>query len=80
MGYGLPPRKVQYIEGPQKKKTTNLQLKGHILESDTVTRYLGVNLTNNLYWNIHIDKITQKANSTLGFLRRNLRISNTSVK
>ena len=30
--------------------------------------------------NIHIDKITKKANSTLGFLRRNLRISNTSVK
>jgi len=38
------------------------------------------NLTNNLSWNIHIDKITKKANSILGFLRRNLRISNTSVK
>ena len=38
------------------------------------------NLTNNLSWNIHIDKITKKANSTLGFLRRNLRISNISVK
>jgi len=52
----------------------------YILESDTVTRYLRVNLTNNLSWNIHVDKITKKANSTLGFLHRNLRISNTSVK
>ena len=38
------------------------------------------NLTNNLSWNIHIDKITKKANRSLGFLRKNFRISNTSVK
>ena len=58
----------------------NYSLKGHILESDTTTKYLGVNMSNNLSWNHHIDTTAKKANSTLGFLRRNLRISNEEVK
>ncbi|XP_053383724.1 uncharacterized protein LOC128549954 [Mercenaria mercenaria] len=34
----------------------------------------------NLSWNTHIDKITKKGNSTLGFLHLNLRISNEEAK
>ena len=37
-------------------------------------------MSNNLSWNHHIDTTAKKANSTLGFLRRNLRISNEEVK
>ena len=36
-------------------------------------------MQNNLSWNLHIDKTTMKANSTLG-LQRNLRISNEKTK
>ena len=81
-GMDFHPEKCSILRVHRKRKPLiyNYSLKGHILESDTVTRYLGVHLTNNLSWNIHIDKIIKKANSTLGFLRRNLRISNTSVK
>ena len=35
-------------------------------------KYLGVTITNNLKWNTHISNICNKANRTLGFLRRTL--------
>ena len=35
--------------------------------------YLGVSISENLEWGDHIFKIASKANSTLGFLRRNLK-------
>ncbi|KAI8508419.1 hypothetical protein Bbelb_135180 [Branchiostoma belcheri] len=35
--------------------------------------YLGVILSHNLRWKAHINDITAKASSTLGFVRRNLR-------
>ena len=37
------------------------------------TPYLGVSLSETLELEAHINKITSKANSTLGFLRRNLK-------
>ena len=37
-------------------------------------------MTNNLLWKDHIDQIAKKANCTLGFLQRNLRIINTDKK
>ena len=34
--------------------------------------YLGLTISDNLKWKTHMDNICKKANSTLGFLRRNL--------
>ena len=48
-------------------------LKGETLENVSSTPYLGVCLSETLEWEAHINKITSKANSTLGFLRRNLK-------
>ena len=41
---------------------------------------VGVTITPDLRWNSHNENITSKANTTLAFLRRNLRISYTSLK
>ena len=49
------------------------KLKGHILITENTTKYLGVDLQTTLSWKTHIDRISKKANSMLGFLRRNLR-------
>ena len=42
--------------------------------------YLGVSITKDLCWNTHINQIASKANRTLGFVKRNVRKTNQSVK
>jgi hypothetical protein len=49
-------------------------------EPVTSAKYLGVTLQSNLKWNTHIDNITSNGNKSLGYLKRNLQISNPKVK
>ena len=56
------------------------KLKGHQLQVETTIKYLGVDLSGNLDWKPHIDRIVKKSNSMLGFLRRNLRLSSQETK
>ena len=58
----------------------NYSLHGQILEHVNSAKYLGVTIQSDLKWNTHINNISKKANSTLGFLKRNLNINSTSVK
>ena len=44
-----------------------------VLEEVMDTKYLGVTLSNDLEWSKHIAIMTNKANSKLSFLRRNLK-------
>ena len=55
-------------------------LKGHTLEVQDATKYLGVDQQSTLSWKLHIDRISKKANSMLGFLRRNLRSCSEDTK
>ena len=55
-------------------------LNGHTLSIATNTKYLGVTLSSDLCWNDHINNITNKANRTLAFVRRNLKISSPRLK
>ena len=48
-------------------------LTGQVLEEVMDTKYLGVTLSNDLEWSKHITTMTNKANSKLLFLRRNLK-------
>ena len=66
-----------------KKKTPmkyNYVLHGHTLEHVTTAKYLGVTISSDLKWNTHISNICQRANNTIGFLKRNLNISNSNLK
>ena len=51
----------------------------HLSETDSA-KYLGLTITSDLQWNQHINNITNKANSILGLLRRNLRIPSQTIK
>jgi len=48
---------------------------GHILSSvsSQVSCHLGITLTDELSWSSHVHSIHSRANSTLGFFRKNLR-------
>ena len=66
-----------------KKKTKvihNYTLHGHILKEVSSAKYLGVTISDDMSWNRHIDSTTAKANSKLGFLKRNLKIKDTKLK
>ena len=57
-------------------------LNGTPLTETDHARYLGTHISKdlNLKWNKHIDIITAKANRSLGFLRRNLKVSSCSLR
>ena len=76
------PEKCSAIRVTRARKpiSSSYTLKGHTLNMEDSTRYLGVELQSNMSWNRHMDQTVKKANSTLGFLRRNLRISNKQTK
>jgi hypothetical protein len=43
-------------------------------------KYLGCTFTSDLRWNDYVNNICNKANRTIGFLKRNLNIGSTTVK
>ena len=54
-------------------KSFNYSLTGQVLEEVMDAKYLEVTLSNDLEWSKHIVTMTNKANSKLSFLRRNLK-------
>ena len=55
-------------------------LHGQVLEAVTSARFMGVDISSGMSWNSHIDRITGKANSTLGFLKRNIKTKQPMVR
>jgi hypothetical protein len=55
-------------------------INNQILEQVSSAKYLGVLLNDQLKWDSHIDSITARANSIIGFLRRNLSLCNRDLK
>ncbi|KAK3086450.1 hypothetical protein FSP39_018586 [Pinctada imbricata] len=55
-------------------------LHGQVLETTSSARYLGVDVSNDLTWKTHIDRISASANKTLGFLKRNIRVNHQQLK
>ena len=76
------PDKCEIISITRKRNPVKYpySLHGHLLKHVDVVKYLGVKISQDLRWNEHIDYITSKANSTLGFVRRNINISNPQIK
>ena len=62
-----------YIMSINNKSSHFYELDKHILQQVPENPYLGITISEDLKWTSHINKISRKANSTLGFLRRNLK-------
>jgi len=75
------PDKCEVISITRKKYPVKYPytLHGHLKHVDVV-KYLGVKISHDFRWNDHIDYVTAKANSTLGFVRRNINSNNPEVK
>jgi hypothetical protein len=57
------------------RKNCTLHMHIHVLEQVTSAKYLCVTIIPDLKWSQHIKNICEKANSTIGFLKRNPNIS-----
>lgn len=64
----------------QSYSTYNYSLNGSVISSVSSTKYLGVHISRDISWSSHINRITNDANRTLGYLRRNLNLAPPSVK
>ena len=71
---------VLHISRARHPILSQYSLRGEILESVDCARYLGVSISKDLTWNTHIKEILSKANRTLGFVKRNVKTKNQSVK
>ena len=75
------PSKCQVLQITRKVKPINTKYSLHNveLESASAAKYLGVTIADDLSWSPHIDNTTEKANQTLGFLKRNIRVHNKDL-
>ena len=55
-------------------------LHGQVLEAMDHAKYLGVDISKDLSWNTHINRISTNANRTLGFLKRNIKTKNIAIR
>ncbi len=63
-----------------KKSSYYYQLNNQFLKLVQDNPYLGVQISSDLKWTTHINKVCAKSNSTLGFIRRNLKHSGKNLK
>ena len=69
--------KVTNIRNPKTHTYTLNNIK--LAETDSHT-YLGVELSQDLKWNKHVNRITAKGNRSLGFIKRNLHRCTQDIK
>ena len=76
------PSKCQSLQFTRKRQRlpATYTLHGHTLSNEKEVKYLGVTLSDNMKWGPHITKVVKKANKSLGFLRRNLRVQSQRLK
>jgi hypothetical protein len=75
------PDKGTVVSVTQKRKTIShaYQLHGHTLEKVDSAKYLGITIQNNLKMDKHINTMTAKANHSLGFIKRNLKVHSPAI-
>ena len=64
---------IMRVSWTRDPKLFNYSLTEQVLEEVMDTKCLGITLSNDLEWSKHIATMTNKANSKLSFLRRNLK-------
>lgn len=81
-GMDFHPKKcsVLHVTRARSLPQTTYILKGVELAVEKTSRYLDVDIQADLSWKAHVERINQKANNMLGFLRRNLHNTKTKIR
>lgn len=73
MSFNPDKCEVLRITNKRSKIMTNYYIHDQQFQIVDNAKYLGLTISKNLSWNNQVNNITKKANSTLAFLRRNIR-------
>ena len=73
-------KKCYILTVTNKGKSKFYQLNSYILKGVENNPYLGIIFDNKLKWSTHIDNLSKKASSSLGFVMRNLKKCPTECK
>lgn len=71
---------VLHISRSQNPIKNTYTMHGIALESIDHARYLGVDISSNLNFNHHVNRITANASKSLGFLKRNIQTKNPGIR
>lgn len=71
---------VLHITRSQNPIKSTYTMHNKTLETVSSARYLGVDLSANLSFNTHINRITSNANKSLGFVKRNIKTKHQGVR
>ena len=81
MSFNISKCQVLHVTRLKTPVPSKYSLHNTELESVSAAKYLGVTISDDLNWGTHIDNVTmQKANQTLGFLKRNIKVHNQNLK
>lgn len=80
MDFNIDKCAIMQISTIRGKQDFGYQMKNSLLEKVKHHYYLGVELSDNMKYNLHIDTIFSKAYRLLGFIKRNLRHCPQKVK
>ena len=79
MEFNVSKSAIMQATNTRSKTNFPYKMKGETLEKAYHHPYLGVELSNNLKYSLHIDQSCKKASKVLGFLKRNLKHSPSSA-
>ena len=76
------PAKCHVLRISRKKNTATFpySLHGQVLTEVKSAKHLCVTISNDMTWNNHIDSTAAKANKKLGFLKRNIKVKESTLK
>ena len=76
------PSKCQVIRVTSSRTPLQTQyiLHGQVLETVSSARYLGVDISSNLKWNTHVDRIAANASRSLGFIKRKVKTKSPKIR
>ena len=76
------PSKCQVLHITRSRRPIryNYTMHGQTLDSVEKARYLGVDISSDLSFSHHIDRITTNAQKNLGFLKRNIKTTHSGIR
>ena len=80
MGFNADKCEVIRITNKKRPLCSDYTIHNQKLNVKTEAKYLGVTISSDLSWSRHADHVTKKANSTIGFLKRNMRSAPQAAK